>query len=168
MERRLAAVLAADVAGYSRLMGADEEGTLGRLKAVRKTLVDPTIASHRGRIVKTTGDGMLVEFARAVDAVRGAVEVQRGMADQNVSVPQDQTIEFRIGIHVGDIIIDDNDIVGDGVNVAARLEGNAEAARGRSERRDRPSRTGPDVTADRHALMETVRRVVSIRRPRGI
>jgi adenylate cyclase len=168
MERRLAAVLAADVAGYSRLMGADEEGTLGRLKAVRKTLVDPTIASHRGRIVKTTGDGMLVEFASAVDAVRGAVEVQRGMADQNVSVPQDQTIEFRIGIHVGDIIIDDNDIVGDGVNVAARLEGNAEAARGRSERSDRPSRTGPDVTADRHALMETGRRVVSIRRPRGI
>jgi TolB-like protein/class 3 adenylate cyclase len=127
VERRLAAVLAADVAGYSRLMGSNEEGTLARLKAVRKTLVDPTIASHRGRIVKTTGDGMLVEFASAVDAVRGAVEVQRGMADQNVSVPQDQRIEFRIGIHVGDIIIDDNDIFGDGVNVAARLEGIAEA-----------------------------------------
>jgi adenylate cyclase len=127
VERRLAAVLAADVAGYSRLMGTDEEGTLARLKAVRKTLVDPTIASHRGRIVKTTGDGMLVEFASAVDAVRGAVEVQRGMADQNTSVPQDQRIEFRIGIHVGDIIIDDNDIFGDGVNVAARLEGIAEA-----------------------------------------
>ncbi len=127
VERRLAAVLAADVAGYSRLMGSNEEGTLARLKAVRKTLVDPTIASHRGRIVKTTGDGMLVEFASAVDAVRGAVEVQRGMADQNVSVPQDQRIEFRIGIHVGDIIIDDNDIFGDGVNIAARLEGIAEA-----------------------------------------
>ncbi len=126
VERRLAAVLAADVAGYSRLMGSNEEGTLARLKAVRKTLVDPTIASHRGRIVKTTGDGMLVEFASAVDAVRGAVEVQRGMADQNVSVPQDQRIEFRIGIHVGDIIIDDNDIFGDGVSVAARLEGIAE------------------------------------------
>jgi adenylate cyclase len=126
VERRLAAVLAADVAGYSRLMGADEERTLARLKAVRKTLVDPTIAAHRGRIVKTTGDGMLVEFASAVDAVRGAVEVQNGMADQNASVPQDQRIEFRIGIHVGDIIIDDSDIFGDGVNIAARLEGIAE------------------------------------------
>jgi adenylate cyclase len=126
VERRLAAVLAADVAGYSRLMGTDEEGTLARLKAVRKALVDPAIASHRGRIVKTTGDGMLVEFASAVDAVRGAVEVQRGMAEQNASVPQNQRIEFRIGIHVGDIIIDDNDIFGDGVDVAARLEGIAE------------------------------------------
>lgn len=125
-ERRLAAVLAVDVAGYSRLMGSNEEGTLARLKAVRKVLVDPTIASHRGRIVKTTGDGMLVEFASAVDAVRGAIEVQRGMADRNVSVPQDQRIEFRMGIHVGDIIIDDNDIFGDGVNIAARLEGIAE------------------------------------------
>jgi len=107
-------------------MGADEEGTLARLKAVRKTFVDPTIAKHRGRIVKTTGDGMLVEFASAVDAVRGAVEVQRGMAEQNASVPQDQRIEFRIGIHVGDIIFDENDIFGDGVNIAARLEGIAE------------------------------------------
>ena len=126
VERRLAAVLAADVAGYSRLMGTDEEGTLARLKAVRKALVDPTIASHRGRIVKTTGDGMLVEFASAVDAVRSAVEVQIGVAGQNDQIPQDQRIEFRIGIHVGDIIIDDNDIFGDGVNIAARLEGIAE------------------------------------------
>ena len=126
VERRLAAILAADVAGYSRLMGIDEEGTLARLKAVRKALVDPAIAKHRGRIVKTTGDGMLIEFASAVDAVRGAVEVQRGMDDQNVSVPQDRRIEFRIGIHVGDIIVDDNDIFGDGVNIAARLEGIAE------------------------------------------
>jgi len=126
VERRLAAVLAADVAGYSRLMGADEEGTLARLKAVRKALVDPTIASHRGRLVKTTGDGMLVEFASAVDAVRSAVEVQRAMADQNSSVPQDQRIVFRIGIHVGDIIVDEDDIFGDGVNIAARLEGIAE------------------------------------------
>jgi len=125
-ERRLAAVLAADVAGYSRLMGSDEEGTLARLKAVRKSLVDPVIASHRGRIVKTTGDGMLVEFASAVDAVRGALEVQRGLSDQNASVLQDQRIEFRIGIHVGDIIFDENDIFGDGVNIAARLEGIAE------------------------------------------
>ena len=120
VERRLVAVLAADVAGYSRLMGTDEESTLARLKAVRKALVDPAIASHRGRIVKTIGDGMLVEFASAVDAVRGAVEVQNGMAEQNAALPQDQRIEFRIGIHVGDILIDDNDIFGDGVNIAAR------------------------------------------------
>ena len=127
VERRLAAVLAADVAGYSRLMGLDEEGTLARLKAARKALVDPAIASHRGRIVKTTGDGLLVEFASAVDAVRCAVEVQRRMAEPYAaSVPQDQTIQFRIGIHVGDVIIDDNDIFGDGVNIAARLEGIAE------------------------------------------
>src|SRR3984893_9394355 len=126
VERRLAAVLAADVAGYSRLMGRDEERTLANLKSFRKTLVDPKIASHRGRIVKTTGDGMLVEFASAVDAARCAVEVQRGMAAQNADVPQEVRIEFRIGIHVGDIIFDDNDIFGDGVNIAARLEGIAE------------------------------------------
>jgi adenylate cyclase len=129
VERRLAAVLAADVAGYSRLMGGDEEGTLARLKAVRKALFDPAIASHRGRIVKTTGDGMLVEFASAVDAVRGAVEAQRAMAEQNASLPKDQRIEFRIGIHVGDIIVDENDIFGDGVNVAARVE-NVRTGRG--------------------------------------
>ncbi len=122
VERRLAAVLAADVAGYSRLMGADEEGTLARLKAVRKALVDPTIAKHRGRIVKTTGDGMLVEFASAVDAVRCSAEVQRGMAAMSADEPAERRIEFRIGIHVGDIMIDDNDIFGDGVNIAARLE----------------------------------------------
>src|SRR5580700_4093198 len=126
VDRRLAAVLAADVAGYSRLMGLDEERTLANLKSFRKTLVDPSIAAHRGRIVKTTGDGMLVEFASAVDAARCAVEVQRGMAAQNADVPQDVRIEFRIGIHVGDIIFDDNDIFGDGVNIAARLEGIAE------------------------------------------
>jgi adenylate cyclase len=126
VERRLAAVLAADIAGYSRLMGRDEERTLANLKSFRKTLVDPAIAAHRGRIVKTTGDGMLVEFASAVDAARCAVEVQRSMAAQNADVPQDLRIEFRIGIHVGDIIIDDNDIFGDGVNIAARLEGIAE------------------------------------------
>src|ERR1700704_3088617 len=107
-------------------MGRDEERTLANLKSVRKTLVDPTIAAHRGRIVKTTGDGMLVEFASAVDAARCAIEVQRGMAEQNAAVPQDQRIEFRVGIHVGDIIIDDNDIFGDGVNIAARLESIAE------------------------------------------
>ncbi|MBR1213891.1 adenylate/guanylate cyclase domain-containing protein [Bradyrhizobium sp. JYMT SZCCT0180] len=118
--------MAADVAGYSRLMGVDEEGTLARLKAARKAFIDPALGSHRGRIVKTTGDGMLVEFASAVDAARCAVEIQRAMAAQNADVPQDVRIEFRIGIHVGDIIIDDNDIFGDGVNIAARLEGIAE------------------------------------------
>jgi TolB-like protein/class 3 adenylate cyclase/Tfp pilus assembly protein PilF len=126
VERRLAAVLAADVAGYSRLMGIDEEDTLARLKAARKAVVEPAIASHRGRIVKTTGDGMLVEFASAVDAVRSAVKVQLSMADHNAAVPNEQRIEFRVGIHVGDIIFDDNDIFGDGVNIAARLEGIAE------------------------------------------
>ena len=126
VERRLAAVLAADVVGYSRLMGGNEEGTLVRLKAIRKTLVDPAIAHHRGRIVKTTGDGLLVEFASAVDAARCAMEVQESMAAQNRDVPREMRIEFRIGIHVGDIIFDDNDIFGDGVNIAARLEGIAE------------------------------------------
>ena len=126
VERRLAAVLAADVAGYSRLMGLDEERTLTQLKTFRKTVVDSGIATHRGRIVKTTGDGMLVEFASAVDAARCAVEIQREMARQNTGVPPELRIEFRIGIHVGDIIIDDNDIFGDGVNIAARLEGIAE------------------------------------------
>ena len=126
VERRLAAVLAADVAGYSRLMGADEEGTLARLKALRKALIDPAIATYRGRIVKTTGDGMLVEFASAVDAARCAVEIQRSMAGHSGDVTADLRLEFRIGIHVGDIIIDDNDIFGDGVNIAARLEGISE------------------------------------------
>src|SRR5712691_8883852 len=107
-------------------MGADEEGTLARLKAVRKAFAEPAIASHRGHIVKTTGDGMLIEFASVVDAVRSAVEIQRSMAGQNAAVPPDQRIEFRIGIHVGDVIFDDNDIFGDGVNIAARLEGIAE------------------------------------------
>src|ERR1700682_6155631 len=120
------AIMAADVAGYSRLMGTDEEGTLAHLKSFRKTLVDPKIVEHRGHIVKTTGDGMLVEFASVVDAVRCAVEIQRGMADRNAGVPQNKRIEFRIGINLGDIIHDDKDIIGDGVNVAARLEGPAE------------------------------------------
>ncbi len=119
-------MLAADVAGYSRLMGRDEESTLAQFKAFRKTLVDPTIASHRGRIVKNTGDGMLVEFASPVDAARCAIFIQQEMAGQNSSVPPELRIEFRIGIHVGDIIIDDDDIFGDGVNIAARLEGIAE------------------------------------------
>jgi adenylate cyclase len=126
VDRRLAAVLAADIVGYSRLMGRDEERTLAELKVLRKTVVDPSIASHRGRIVKTTGDGVLVEFVSAVDAVRCAAEVQRAMVKHNVDVPQELRIELRIGIHVGDIIVDDNDIFGDGVNIAARLEGIAQ------------------------------------------
>jgi adenylate cyclase len=125
-ERRLAAILAADVAGYSRLMGRDEEGTLERLKAHRRELIDPKIAEHHGRIVKTTGDGLLVEFASVVGAVRCAIEVQREMADRNVGVPADRRIEFRIGINLGDIISDKGDIFGDGVNVAARLQALAE------------------------------------------
>ena len=105
-ERRLAAILAADVAGYSRLMGVDEEGTLARLKSHRRVLIDPRIKEHHGRIVKTTGDGMLIEFASVVDAVRCAVEVQRGMAERNAGVPQDWRIEFRVGINLGDIIVE--------------------------------------------------------------
>jgi len=124
--RRLAAILAADVAGYSRLMGADEEGTLAALKQLRRKLADPKIEEHHGRIVKTTGDGLLVEFASVVDAVRCAVEVQCEMAERNIGVHAERRIEFRIGINVGDIIIDDDDIFGDGVNVAARLEALAE------------------------------------------
>ncbi len=126
VERRLTAILAADVAGYSRLMGADEEETLARLKAHRREVVDPRIGEHRGRIVKTTGDGLLAEFASIVDAVRCAAEIQREMAERNADVPPDRRIEFRVGINVGDIIIDESDIFGDGVNVAARLEALAE------------------------------------------
>jgi len=126
VERRLAALLAADVAGYSRLMGADEEGTLAAFRAHRREFLDLKIAEHRGRIVKTTGDGFLIEFASVVDATRCALDLQRGMRERNVSVPQDKRLEFRIGINVGDVIIEDNDIFGDGVNVAARLEGIAE------------------------------------------
>jgi adenylate cyclase len=124
--RRLAAILAADVAGYSRLMGADEEGTLERLKALRRELVDPEIAEHRGRIVKTTGDGGLVEFASVVDAVRCAVGVQQAIPQRNTSVEADSRIELRIGINLGDVIVDQDDIYGDGVNIAARLEALAE------------------------------------------
>src|SRR6185369_521482 len=124
--RRLTAILAADIAGYSRLMGVDEEGTLARLKAHRRALLDPKIAEHQGRIVKTTGDGLLAEFASVVDALRCAIEIQRSMLGCNADVPQEKRIEFRVGINVGDIIIDGGDIYGDGVNVAARLEGLAE------------------------------------------
>jgi adenylate cyclase len=126
IERRLAAVFAADVAGYSRLMEADEEGTLRELKAHRRELVDPKVVEHHGRIVKTTGDGMLVEFASVVDAVRCAVDIQRGMAERSGGTPIERRLQFRVGINVGDIILDGGDIFGDGVNVAARLEALAE------------------------------------------
>jgi adenylate cyclase len=126
VERRLAAILAADVAGYSRLTGLDEEGTHVRLRERLRGLADPKISEHRGKVVKHTGDGVLAEFGSVVDAARCAIEVQRGMAEQNATVPQVKRIEFRIGIHVGDIIVDENDIFGDGVNIAARLEGIAE------------------------------------------
>ena len=122
VERRLAAILAADVGGYSRLMGVDEEGTLAVLKGHRCAVLDPKITEHRGRIVKTTGDGFLVEFASVVDAVRCAVDIQRQMTERNIAVPAERRVEFRIGLNVGDIIIDDKDIYGDGVNIAARLE----------------------------------------------
>jgi len=124
--RRLAAILAADVAGYSRLMGADEEGTHERLKAHLGELVNPKLEDHRGRIVKNTGDGLLAEFRSVVDAVRCAVEVQRGMAEREPDVPEDRRIRFRIGVNLGDVIVEQHDIFGDGVNVAARLEALAE------------------------------------------
>jgi TolB-like protein/class 3 adenylate cyclase len=124
--RRLAAILAADVAGYSRLIGADEEGTLNRLRSLRAEVIDPKITEHRGRIVKTTGDGLLVEFSSVVDALRCATQWQAGMAERNAAVPGDNHIEFRMGVHQGDIVVEDDDIFGDGVNVAARLEGLAE------------------------------------------
>jgi adenylate cyclase len=124
--RRLAAILAADVAGYSRLMGADEEGTHERLKTLLRQLVDPKIKEHRGRIVKNTGDGMLVEFGSVVDAVRCAAEIQRAMKDCNTDIPEDKRISFRMGINLGDVIVEPDDIFGDGVNIAARLEALAE------------------------------------------
>src|SRR5271165_4785962 len=127
VERRLAAILAADVAGYSRLMGADEGATLGRLKAPRHELVDPKIAEHHGRIVKTTGDGLLAEFPSAVDAVRSAVEVQQAMPERNTGVAADNRIELRIGINLGDVIVESDDLYGDGVNIAARIEALADA-----------------------------------------
>jgi adenylate cyclase len=124
--RRLAAILAADVVGYSRLMGADEQGTLNRLRIIRAEIIDPSIAQNRGRIVKTTGDGLLVEFTSVVDALRCATDVQNATAERNFGIAAEKRIEFRMGINVGDIAVEDGDIFGDGVNVAARLEGLAE------------------------------------------
>jgi adenylate cyclase len=126
VERKLAAILAADVAGYSRLMGVDEEGTHERLKAHLREVVDPKIKEHRGRIVKNTGDGMLAEFPSVVDAVRCAAEIQREMTGRNADIPEDKRISFRIGVNLGDVIVEPEDIFGDGVNIAARLEALAE------------------------------------------
>src|SRR5271169_907858 len=126
VERRLAAIMAADVAGYSRLMGVDEEDTLRRLNAHRGQLVDPKVIEHGGRIVKTTGDGLLVEFPSVVNAVRCAAEIQRAMIDRNSEIAEDRRIRFRVGINLGDIIVEGGDIFGDGVNIAARLEALAE------------------------------------------
>src|SRR5215218_10310426 len=122
--RKIAAILVADVVGYSRLAGADEVRTLARLRALRSDLIDPAIAANQGRIVKRTGDGALVEFRSVVDAVRCAIEVQDGMVERNAGLPQDRRIEFRIGIHLGDVVEEsDGDLMGDGINIAARLEG---------------------------------------------
>src|SRR5512138_1869317 len=126
VERRLAAILAADVAGYSRLMGEDEAGTLARLRTHHRELIDPRVAEHKGRVVKTTGDGILIEFPSVVEAVACAVAVQQGMAERNAETPEHQRIVFRVGINLGDVIVEDGDIHGDGVNVAARLEALAE------------------------------------------
>src|SRR5215467_9429348 len=126
-QRKLVAILAADVAGFSRLTAADEDRTLARLRALRSDLIDPTISVHHGRVVKRTGDGALVEFRSVVDAVRCAVEVQNGMVERNAGLPPDRRIEFRIGIHLGDVVEEsDGDLLGDGVNIAARLEGIAQ------------------------------------------
>jgi adenylate cyclase len=126
VERRLAAIFAGDVAGYSRLMGQDETATLRRLRALRRELIDPEIAEHKDRIVKTTGDGILIEFPSVVEAVACAVAIQRGMSEHNAEITADQRIEFRIGINLGDVIVEERDIYGGGVNIAARLEALAE------------------------------------------
>src|SRR5277367_4766132 len=126
--RKIAAILVADVVGYSRLAGADEERTLARLRALRSDLIDPAIAAHRGRVVKRTGDGSIIEFRSVVDAVRCAIEVQHGMIERNAGVPVERRIEFRIGIHLGDVVEEsDGDLMGDGVNIAARLQAVAKA-----------------------------------------
>jgi adenylate cyclase len=125
--RKIAAILVADVVGYSRLAGADEDRTLSRLRGLRSDLIDPAIDAHRGRIVKRTGDGILIEFRSVVDAVRCAIEVQQGLIERNAGVPEDRRIEFRVGIHLGDVVEEsDGDLMGDGVNIAARLEGIAQ------------------------------------------
>ena len=125
--RKLAAILAADVVGFSRMTGADEDGTLGRLRALRSNLIDPVTSANHGRVFKRTGDGILVEFRSVVEAVRCAIEIQKAMIDRNGGAPDDSSMEFRIGIHIGDVVEEsDGDLMGDGVNITARLEGIAE------------------------------------------
>ncbi len=147
MERRLAAIMVADVVGYSRLIRVDEEGTIAALKALRADLVDPKLAEHHGRIVKLMGDGMLAEFASVVDAVRAAVETQQALAEHNSGLPDDKRIEFRVGINLGDVVIDGDDIHGDGVNIAARLEG----------RRGRVASASPVASTSKCATVSTWR-----------
>ena len=147
--RKLAAILVADVVGYSRLAGADEDRTLSRLRALRSDLIDPTIAAHHGRIVKRTGDGVIIEFRSVVDAVRCGIEIQNGLIERNAGVPEDRRIEFRVGIHVGDVVEEsDGDLMGDGVNIAARLEGVASPAASAFPRTptagEEPARPGGD------------------------
>jgi adenylate cyclase len=151
--RKIAAILVADVVGYSRLAGADEEGTLARLRALRSDLIDPAIAKYHGRVVKRTGDGSLIEFRSVVDAVRCAIEVQNGMIERNGGLPPERRIEFRVGIHLGDVVEEtDGDLMGDGVNIAARLEGICEpgglclsgAAYGSRPRKGNLRRSGPE------------------------
>jgi TolB-like protein len=173
VERRLTAILAADVAGYSRLIGLDEEGTHARLQDHLRSLVDPKIAEHRGRVVKNTGDGLLAEFGSVVDAVRCALDVQQGMVERNADVPQEKRIEFRIGINVGDVMIDRGDIFGDGVNVAARLEAIADpGVICISEDAQRQVRGKLELTAEDmgEQLLKNIERPVRVYRvrPRGI
>jgi adenylate cyclase len=158
--RKIAAILAADVVGYSRLAGADEDRTLSRLRGLRGDLIDPAIAAHNGRAVKRTGDGIIIEFRSVVDAVRCAIEVQQGMIERNAGVPPEKRIEFRIGIHLGDVVEEaDGDLMGDGVNIAARLEGVAkpgaiclseDAYRQVKQRLDLKVRSWPDRTQEHH------------------
>jgi len=165
--RRLAAILAADVAGYSRLMGADEEGTHERLKAHLSELVNPSIEKHRGRVVKNTGDGLLAEFPSVVEAVRCAAEIQRGMAERNAETAEDRRIAFRVGVNLGDVIVEQDDIYGDGVNVAARLEALAEpgvfVSRGWCETRSETSSPTRSRTGESRASKTSPGRCVSMR-----
>ena len=161
VERKLAAILAADVVGYSRLVGADEAGTIARLKVLRKELIEPMVAEHRGRVVKLTGDGALVEFPSAVDAVECAVAIQNVVAERQAAEPEDRRIQFRIGINLGDIIVEDGDILGDGVNIAARLEGLAERGGicvARTVYNHVRNQAGAAVRADGHAPGQEHRR----------
>ena len=158
-QRKIAAILVADVVGYSRLAGADEDRTLSRLRGLRSDLIDPAIAAHHGRIVKRTGDGSLIEFRSVVDAVRCAIEVQSGLVERNAGVPPERRIEFRVGIHLGDVVEEaDGDLMGDGVNIAARMEGDRQARRdlplrgrlpaGQGAARSRGHRSRPDPTQE--------------------